>query len=81
MVLFLESFGWIIAVALLVLWGITLSVRYPLPTNTQDDRYGWLARFCDKYQGRPCKQMKFFIWSCSVGTVLFTVLNAYVVHK
>ena len=81
MYLFLDSFGFIIVLALFAFWGITLSIRYPLPMAPQDNRTTWLVRFCEKYNGAPCKKMKFFIWSSAIGTVLFTVLSAHLFHK
>jgi hypothetical protein len=79
--LFLESFGFIIGIAAFAAWGIALSIRYPLPLSGGDDtRTKWLERFCEKYKGAPCQQMKIFIWSCAGGTALFAVLNFFVVN-
>lgn len=78
--MFLESFGVIIGIAAFAAWGIVLVIRYPFPLSDGDEtRTKWLSRFCEKYQGAPCQQMKVFIWSCAVGTVLFAILNYFVV--
>jgi hypothetical protein len=81
MTIFLESFGLIIAVALFGAWGIFLSIRYPLGQDAHENQFSWLNRFCQKYQGKPCKQMKLFIWSCGIGTAMIVIFNAYALRK
>lgn len=74
--LFLESFGFLIAIAGYVLWVAVLTTRYPLPIkDVNETRTKWLSRFCETYPGAPCRQMKFFLWSSVIGTLIFTVAN------
>jgi hypothetical protein len=75
--LFLEHFGLLIGVALLGIWGIFLAVRYPL-SGKNESPIAYLARFCEKYEGRPCMQMKAFLGLCCVGAVCASVLIAVI---
>jgi|JI10StandDraft_1071094.scaffolds.fasta_scaffold1497220_2 hypothetical protein len=76
--LFLEHFGLLIGVAFVAVWGIFLTVRYPLKGRNESP-IAYLSRFCEKYEGRPCMQMKIFLRVCFFGalcaaafTVVFT---------
>lgn len=76
MKLFLEPFGLIIFVAILVIWLLILLVRYPLQSENES-LVNYLSRFCKKYEGMPCLQMKIVLWTSSLGTFFVTLLNSF----
>ena len=77
MKLFLEHFGLLIFVAILVVWLLILLMRYPLQ-NENESVLKYLSRFCKKYEGLPCLQMKIVIWTCSLGTIFATLMNSFI---
>jgi hypothetical protein len=75
--LFREHFGPLIGVALLGIWGLFLAVRYSL-SGKNESPIAYPARFCEKYEGRPCMQMKAFLGLCYAGAVCASIFIAVI---
>lgn len=76
MLLFLESFGFIIALAFIAFAGIFISARYPLPPEKQSRNMWQLAAQYERhFPGRKGKLIKYFMRFTVLATVLFACAN------
>lgn len=80
MQLFLKSFGLLIVLAVFSAWAIYLNLRYPLPGQRDESFKDWVKRFCETYQGAPCRQTKLVFWICVVGTIAAHTANFLIHH-
>jgi len=76
MLLFLESFGFIIALAIVAFVGIFISVRYPLPPEMRSGNMWQLAaQYQRHFPGTKGKFIKYFMRFTVLATVFFAFAN------
>lgn len=74
MLLFLESFGFIIALAIMAFIGIFILARYPLPPNTRTGNLWQLAaQYEHHFPGTKGKLIKYFMRLTVLAGVFFAI--------
>ena len=76
MLLFLENFGFIIALAIFAFIGIFISVHYPLPPDLRSGNLWQVAAQYERhFPGRKGKFIKYFMRFSVLATLFFASAN------